>query len=76
MKTILMCITLTVLVSCSSKRFKHNIGDVTIYKIYSNKVLILDTVMKNNKPYYIIEDSESQEIVEVSEIELADGNVY
>jgi hypothetical protein len=32
--------------------------------------------MKNNKPYYIIEDSESQEIVEVSEIELADGNVY
>jgi hypothetical protein len=56
--------------SCK-ERFKHEIGDVTRYKLYSNRVLILDTLTKNGKHYYKIQaEPDCSDCDEASELEL------
>ena len=57
------------LLSCDDG-FKHEIGDVTTYKLYSNRVLILDTITKYGKPYYKIEATDCTDCKEASELEL------
>ena len=59
------------LMSCDDG-FKHEIGDVTRYKLYSNRVLILDTLTKYGKPYYKIEATDCETCKEASELELED----
>lgn len=59
------------LMSCDDG-FKHEIGDVTRYKLYSNRVLILDTLTKYGKPYYKIEATDCEACKEASELELED----
>lgn len=57
------------LLSCDSK-FRYERGDVTTYKLYDNRVLILDTFTKNNQPYYKIEASDCDNCIEASDLEL------
>ena len=59
--------------SCECSRFGHNIGDVTEFKLYNTRVLILDTLYKNDKPYYKVKTDEG-EITEVPEVELENRN--
>ena len=60
-----------ILMSCDDG-FKHEIGDVTTYKLYVNKALILDTFTKNGKPYYKVEVTDCSGCKEASELELED----
>jgi hypothetical protein len=69
MRKLILVILVGILVSCDDG-FKHEIGDVTRYKLYSNRVLILDTIKKNGKPYYKIEVTDCSECNEASELEL------
>jgi hypothetical protein len=69
MRKIILVILVGILLSCDDG-FKHEIGDVTRYKLYSNRVLILDTITKNGKPYYKIEVTDCSECNEASELEL------
>ena len=57
------------LLSCDSK-FRYEKGDVTKYKLYNNKVLILDTFTKNNQPYYKVETTDCSDCDEASDLEL------
>lgn len=70
MKKLLFVILLTTIITSCDCRFKHRIGDVTKYKLYSNKVLILDTFTKNNEPYYKVEVTDCDECKEASDLEL------
>jgi len=54
MKYIGISLLTLVLLSCNDG-FKHEIGDVTRYKLYSNRVLILDTLTNGGKHYYKIQ---------------------
>jgi hypothetical protein len=59
-----------ILLSCDDG-FKHEIGDVTRYKLYSNRVLILDTITKHGKPYYKIQaEPDCETCKEASELEI------
>ena len=69
MKYIGISLLTLVLLSCTSK-FRYDKGDVTKYKLYDNKVLILDTFTKHNKPYYKIETTDCDDCVEASDLEL------
>lgn len=69
MKKIILITLVGLLLSCSSG-FKHEIGDVTTYKLYTNRVLILDTLTKYGKPYYKIEATDCPKCKEASELEL------
>ena len=59
--------------NCDCGRFEHQIGDVTEYKLNTTKVLILDTLYKNNQPYYKVK-TDNNEVQEVPEIELENRN--
>jgi hypothetical protein len=70
MKKIILITLIGLLQSCSNG-FKHEIGDVTTYKLYSNRVLILDTLTKYGKPYYKIQaQPDCKTCKEASELEL------
>ncbi len=70
MKKIILITLVGLLLSCSNG-FKHEIGDVTTYKLYSNRVLILDTLTKYGKPYYKIQaQPDCETCKEASELEL------
>jgi hypothetical protein len=71
MRKLILVILVGILFSCNSK-FKHDIGDVTKYKLYNNRVLILDTLTKYGKPYYKVEVTDCSECDEASELELED----
>lgn len=71
MRKLVVIMSVGILFSCNSK-FKHDIGDVTKYKLYSNRVLILDTLTKYGKPYYKVEVTDCDECNEASELELED----
>ena len=71
MRKLVVIMLVGILFSCNSK-FKHDIGDVTKYKLYNNRVLILDTLTKYGKPYYKIEATDCSECDEASELELED----
>lgn len=71
MRKLLLIGLFGLLLSCDDG-FKHEIGDVTTYKLYDNRVLILDTITKNGKPYYKIEVTDCSECDEASELELED----
>lgn len=58
---------------CGCGRHKHKIGDVTEYKLNTTRVLILDTLYKNNQPYYKVKTDDNQ-IQEVPELELENRN--
>ena len=69
MKYIGISLLTLLLVSCTSK-FRSDKGDVTKYKLYDNRVLILDTFTKHNQPYYKIEATDCDRCVEASDLEL------
>lgn len=71
MRKLLLIGLFGILQSCNNG-FKHDIGDVTKYKLYSNRVLILDTLTKNGEPYYKVEVTDCDECKEASELELED----
>ena len=71
MKKLVLIGLFGILLSCNNG-FKHDIGDVTKYKLYSNRVLILDTLTKNGEPYYKVEVTDCSECDEASELELED----
>ena len=71
MRKLLLIGLFGILLSCNNG-FKHDIGDVTKYKLYSNRVLILDTLTKNGEPYYKVEVTDCSECDEASELELED----
>jgi hypothetical protein len=66
----IILISLIVLLQSCSNGFKHEIGDVTKYKLYNNHVLILDTLTKYGKPYYKVEVTDCSGCKEASELEL------
>ncbi len=69
MKYIGISLLTLLLLSCTSK-FRYDKGDVTKYKLYDNRVLILDTFTKHNQPYYKIEATDCDRCVEASDLEL------
>jgi len=72
----LICITAVSLLtacSCDCGRYKHQIGDVTEFKLNTTRVLILDTLYKNNQPYYRVK-TDNNVVQEVAEIELEGKN--
>ena len=69
MRKIVLIMLVGMLQSCDDG-FKHEIGDVTTYKLYVNKALILDTFTKYGKPYYKIEATDCPKCKEASELEL------
>ena len=70
MRKLLLIGLFGLLLSCDDG-FKHDIGDVTTYKLYSNQVLILDTFTKQGKPYYKIQAvPDCKTCKEASELEL------
>ena len=71
MRKLILVILVGILLSCNDV-FKHDIGDVTKYKLYNNRVLILDTLTKYGKPFYKVEVTDCSECDEASELELED----
>jgi hypothetical protein len=71
MKKIILITLIGLLLSCSNG-FKHEIGDVTTYKLYVNKALILDTFTNNGKPYYKVDVTDCSDCDIASELELED----
>ena len=71
MRKIVLIMLVGMLQSCDDG-FKHEIGDVTTYKLYVNKALILDTFTKYGKPYYKVEVTDCSGCKEASELELED----
>ncbi len=70
MKKLALIGLIALLQSCKEP-FKHEIGDVTRYKLYSNRVLILDTLTKNGKHYYKIQaEPDCETCNEASELEI------
>ena len=70
MKKLLFVILLTTIFTSCDCRFRYERGDVTKYKLYANKVLILDTFTKHNEPYYKVEVVDCDECNEASDLEL------
>ena len=71
MKKIILITLIGLLLSCSNG-FKHEIGDVVRYKLYSNKALILDTLTKDGKHYYKVDVTNCSDCDIASELELED----
>lgn len=69
MKYIGISLLTLLLLSCNNK-FRYEKGDVTKYKLYDNKILILDTFTKNNQPYYKIEATDCDNCIEATDLEL------
>ncbi len=71
MKKIALIGLIALLLQSCKEGFKHEIGDVTRYKLYSNRVLILDTLTKHGKHYYKIQaEPDCATCKEASELEL------
>ncbi len=67
----LVCVLIVAILQSCKEPFKHEIGDVTRYKLYSNRVLILDTLTKNGKHYYKIQaEPDCVTCKEASELEI------
>lgn len=69
MKYIGISLLTLLLLSCDNK-FRYERGDVTTYKLYDNKILILDTFTKNNQAYYKIEATDCDNCIEATDLEL------
>ena len=69
MKYIGISLLTLLLLSCNNK-FRYEKGDVTKYKLYDNKILILDTFTKDNQPYYKIEATDCDNCIEATDLEL------
>jgi hypothetical protein len=75
MKKLFLLVTIVALTACCNcnNRYKHQIGDVTEYKLNTTRVLILDTLYKIDKPYYKVKTDEGW-TGEVDEQELESKN--
>ena len=69
MKYIGISLLTLLLLSCNNK-FRYEKGDVTKYKLYDNKILILDTFTKDNQPCYKIEATDCDNCIEATDLEL------
>lgn len=67
-KILILLITLLLFSCADTHKFKR--GDIVTYKVYSNRVLIIDTFSVNGEPWYYVEDPNCEECDKVGEFEI------